>query len=58
MQFEAIAPFLSSSRKWRKTIEKWRSELQAGSQEFDEALGEIGRATLAEVFFFEGRRPR
>ena len=56
MQFEAIAPFLSS-RKWRKTIEKWRFELQAGAQEFDEALGEIGRKTLAAGFYFEGRRP-
>lgn len=55
MQFDAIAPFLSS-RKWRKTIEKWRLELQAGAQEFDEALGEIGRRTLAAGFYFEGRR--
>ncbi|HVG01584.1 MAG TPA: methyltransferase domain-containing protein, partial [Nitrospira sp.] len=51
MQFEAIAPFLSS-KKWRKTVEKWRLDLQAGAQEFDEALGEIGRATLAAGFFF------
>ena len=57
MQFEAIAPFLSS-RKWRKIIAKWRRELQSGAQEFDQALGEIGRTTLAAGFYFEGRRPR
>ncbi len=56
MQFEAIAPFISS-RKWRKTIERWRLELQAGAQEFDESLGEIGRTTMAAGFYFEGRRP-
>ncbi len=57
MQFEAIAPFLSS-RKWRKTIAKWRQELHAGAQEFDQALGEFGRTTLAAGFYFEGRRPQ
>ncbi len=57
MQFEAIAPFLTS-RKWRNTIAKWQKELQAGAEEFDGALGEMGRNTLAAGFYFEGRRPR
>lgn len=56
MQFEAIAPFITS-RKWRNTIAKWRKELQAGAGEFDDALGETGRTTLAAGFYFEGRRP-
>lgn len=56
MQFDAIAPFITS-RKWRNTIAKWRKQLQAGAGEFDDALGEAGRITLAAGFFFEGRRP-
>ncbi len=56
MQLEAITPFITS-RKWRNTITKWHKELQAGAEEFDAALGEFGRTTLAAGFFFEGRRP-
>ncbi len=56
MQLEAITPFITS-RKWRKTITKWHKELQAGAGEFDDSLGEFGRATLAAGFYFEGRRP-
>jgi len=56
MQFDAITPFITS-RKWRNTIAKWRKELQAGAGEFDVALGEAGRTTLAAGFYFEGRRP-
>lgn len=57
MQLEAITPFITS-RKWRNTITKWHKDLQAGAEEFDAALGEFGRTTLAAGFYFEGRRPR
>ena len=35
-------------------VEAWASR---GAAEFDQALGEVGRATLAAGFYFEGRRP-
>ncbi|MCC2640025.1 MAG: methylase involved in ubiquinone/menaquinone biosynthesis [Nitrospira sp.] len=57
MQLNAIAPFITS-RKWRNTIARWHKELLAGADEFDRALGEYGRTTLAAGFYFEGRRPR
>lgn len=57
MQLEAVIPFITS-RKWRNTLMKWHKELQAGAGEFDDALGEFGRNTLAAGFYFEGRRPR
>ncbi|WHZ24851.1 MAG: hypothetical protein OJF47_003963 [Nitrospira sp.] len=57
MQFDAIAPFLRS-KKWRNTVARWRKELQTGAGDFDDALGEVGRTTLAAGFYFEGRRPQ
>ena len=50
MQLEAITPFITS-RKWRNTITKWHKDLQAGEEEFDAALGEFGRTTLAAGFY-------
>jgi len=35
-------------------VEAWASR---GAAEFDQALGEVGRATLAAGYYFEGRRP-
>jgi len=57
MQVEAIMPFISS-RAWKNKISRWHAELQQGAAELDRALGEVGRATLAAGFYFEGRRPR
>jgi len=57
MQLQAITPFITS-RKWRSAVTKWQKELQAGAREFDDALGEVGRTTLAAEFYFEGRRPQ
>jgi len=56
MQLDHVLPYMQDS-EWRRTLEVWRAKLQSDGAALDNALGPIGRNTLAAGVFIRGRKP-
>lgn len=56
MQFEHVMPYLRDAA-WKRTLSEWLAKLYSDGNSLDEALGPIGRNTLAAGVYLRGRKP-
>lgn len=56
MQFNHVMPYLRDET-WKQTLNEWLAKLYSDGGSLDEALGPIGRNTLAAGVYLRGRKP-
>lgn len=56
MQFNHVMPYLRDET-WKRTLSEWLAKLYSDGGSLDEALGPIGRNTLAAGVYLRGRKP-
>lgn len=54
MQLNHVLPYMQEG-EWKQTLQGWLEQLTAGGAALDDALGPIGRRTLAAGVFIRGR---
>lgn len=56
MQFNHVMPYLRDEA-WKQTLNEWLAKLYSDGGSLDEALGPVGRNTLAAGVYLRGRKP-